>query len=125
MPGQRTAASEALLDEASEHAFAAPHLFSAEIRNALLMLEWRGRLTSAAVDAALATLAAYGIASEPPPNERDYDDILALARGERLTVYDGIYLWQAIRGDFTLASRDADLLAAAERNGVAIRDLRA
>jgi predicted nucleic acid-binding protein len=113
-----------LLDEASEHVFAAPHLFAAEIRNALLMLEWRGRLSSAVVDAALANLAAYGIAREPPPDEADYAEILALARRERLTVYDAVYLWHAIHGDFTLASRDADLLAAAARNVVAVRDLR-
>ena len=54
-----------------------------------------------------------------------YDDILDLARREHLTVYDTIYLWAAARGGFTLASRDADLLAAALRNGVAVNDLRA
>jgi hypothetical protein len=39
-------------------------------------------------------------------------------------VYDTIYLWNAMRGGYTLASRDADLLAAASRNGVEIEDLR-
>ncbi|HXQ16539.1 MAG TPA: type II toxin-antitoxin system VapC family toxin [Caulobacteraceae bacterium] len=124
LPGQRTETSETLLSEASSHTFTAPHIFPAEIRNALLALEWRGRLTSSETDRAMTALSAYGIAIEPPPDHADYDGILALARGERLTVYDTVYLWDAMRGGYTLASSDGDLLAAASRNGVEIRDVR-
>jgi predicted nucleic acid-binding protein len=88
------------------------------------MLEWKGRLTYAAVQAAVARLTAYGIAIEPPPGQGGNDEVLDLAWREHLTVYDALYLWQAIRGDFTLTSRDGDLLAAAARNGVQIRDVR-
>jgi predicted nucleic acid-binding protein len=106
------------------HAFSAPFLFPAEIRNALLMLERRRRLERAEVDRALANLGAYGVAIEPPPSASDYGAVFELARGEQLTVYDAVYLWQTVRGGFTLASRDSDLLAAASRNGAPIRDVR-
>ena len=124
LPSQGTPASEALLDEASLHTFTAPHIFPGEIRNALLMLEWRRRLTSDQTRRAVAALSNYGISIEPPPPPNRYDDILDLARRERLTVYDATYLWDALRGGFTLASRDADLLAAASRNAVPVQDLR-
>lgn len=124
LPGQQTLASERLLEEASSHTFAAPHIFPLEIRNALLMLEWKGRLVFDDVRRAMARLNAYRIAIEPPPNRDDTDDIVELAWREHLTVYDALYLWQALRGGFTLASRDRDLLAAATRNGVPVRDVR-
>jgi predicted nucleic acid-binding protein len=122
LPSQCTPASEALLDDAPSHVFAAPHIFPAEIRNALLSLEWKGRLTSDETTRAMMILLSFGIGIEPPPTA--YDDILDLARREDLTVYDTTYLWDAMRGGFTLASRDADLLAAAVRNGVPVEDLR-
>lgn len=125
LPSQRTATSEALLGEASSHTFTAPYIFPAEIRNGLLSLEWRGRLTREQTQDAMSLLSRFGINVEPPPAPSVYDDILDLARREHLTVYDTIYLWAAARGGFTLASRDADLLAAALRNGVAVNDLRA
>jgi predicted nucleic acid-binding protein len=124
LPSQRTPASEVLLEDASSHAFAAPHIFPAEIRNAFLALEWKGRLTSDETRRAVATLVSFGIQIEPPPAPSEHDPILDLARREHLTVYDTIYLWNAMRGGYTLASRDADLLAAASRNGVEIEDLR-
>jgi predicted nucleic acid-binding protein len=124
LPGQRTASSEELLSEASSHSFTAPHIFPAEIRNAFLSLEWRGRLTIDETDRAIGALLSYGIAIEPPPDQPDFDRILALARRERLTVYDTLYLWDAMRGGYTLASKDGDLLAAAQRNAVEIRDVR-
>jgi predicted nucleic acid-binding protein len=124
LPSQRTRASEALLEDASSHAFAAPHIFPAEIRNAFLALERRGRLSSDETRRAVGTLESFGIRIEPPPAPSEYDPILDLARPEHLTVYDAIYLWTAMRGGYTLASRDADLLAAASRNGVEIEDLR-
>jgi predicted nucleic acid-binding protein len=124
LPGQRTATGDALLAESSAHSFSAPHLFPAEIRNALLMLEWGGRLNRVESNRAVAALFAYGIAIEPAPTLPEYEAILDLSRREHLTVYYGLYLWQAMRADFTLASRDGDLLAAALRNSVAVRDVR-
>jgi predicted nucleic acid-binding protein len=125
LPRQGTPASEALLLDSTSHALAAPHIFPAEIRNVLLMLERRRRLTRDETHEAMSLLSSLGINIEPPPAHTAYDAILDLARDEQLTVYDAIYLWNAMREGYTLASRDADLLAAASRNAVAIEDLRA
>jgi len=89
------------------------------------MLEWRARLTADETRRAMLALSRYGIGIEPPPPESENDAILDLARREHLTVYDAIYVWVAMHGAFTLASRDGDLLAAASRRGVSVEDLRA
>jgi predicted nucleic acid-binding protein len=123
-PGQRTAASEALLDEAHEHDFAAPHLFPAEVRNVMLVQERNGRMDPSDTARALASLAAYRIAIAPPPVLSENDGILDLARREGLTFYDALYLHLALVEDLEVASRDGDLLAAALRNGLSIRDIR-
>jgi predicted nucleic acid-binding protein len=39
-------------------------------------------------------------------------------------MYDAIYVWQAMRGGVTLATRDGGLLTAAGRNRIPVRDLR-
>ncbi len=75
-------------------------------------------------DRAMVALAKYGIAILPPASQNEHDEILHVARREGLTVYDAIYLWEAARGGFTLASRDKALLASASRNRVAVEDLR-
>ena len=123
-PGQRTASSEALLSEAHRHRFEAPHIFPAEVRNVLLKLEQRGRIDAFFTGQALEGLAAYDIGIEAPPSLTLYDAILDLARREKLSVYDALYLWQAMRNGVALASRDADLLSAATANSVASFDLR-
>jgi predicted nucleic acid-binding protein len=124
VPGQSTAASEALLDEAASHILAASHIFPAEIRNVLLILERRRRITTEQARKATSVLSTFGIGIEPAPSSIEYDAILDLARRERLTVYDTTYLWDAMHRGFTLASRDGDLLNAASRVGVSIEDLR-
>jgi predicted nucleic acid-binding protein len=88
------------------------------------MLEWRRRLSKEESDRGLAALAKFGITILPPPSSTEYDQVFDLGRKESLTVYDATYLWDAMHGGFTLASRDADLLAAASRHNVPIEDLR-
>jgi predicted nucleic acid-binding protein len=124
MPGQRTASSETLLNQAHTHTFEAPHIFPMEVRNALLTLERRGRYDAVSTAQALQDLATYDISIDAPPDVAACDAILDLARRERLSVYDGLYLWQAMRNRVTLASRDGNLLSAAMANGVAALDLR-
>ena len=124
VPRQRTPSSEALLNNAHRHEFEAPHIFPVEVRNLLLSLERRGRLDAADTAQAIANLAAYGVLVDAPPDQAEYDTILTLARGEILTVYDALYLWQAMRDGVDLASQDSALLEAATRNGVSVLDLR-
>lgn len=124
VPAQRTSSSEALLDEAHTHQLEAPHIFPAEVRNMLLALERRGRSDRSLSDQAIATLSSYAIAIEAPPSAREYDFVLDLARREGLSVYDALYLSLALGERLTLATRDMELIAAAARNGLPIRDLR-
>jgi len=122
-PGQRTQASEALLDEAHLHTFEAPYIFPGEVRALMLRLE-RGRRFDAAFTArAIASLAVYDIAVDSPPGDAEHDVILDLARREGLSMYDAIYFRQAMRGGVTLATRDGGLVAATQRHGIPVRDL--
>ncbi len=124
VPGQRTDAADALLSEAHQHAFEAPHIFPVEVRNLLLKLERRGRLGAVSTTRALETLALYNLTVDAAPDTATHDVVLLLARREGLSVYDGLYLWQAMREGIVLASRDGALLAAAQRRSIEIRDLR-
>ena len=48
------------------------------------------------------------------------DQVLALARQHRLTVYDAAYLELALRQDLPIATLDMPLAAAARAEGVAL-----
>ena len=102
----------------------APALFEAETRNLFLTAERRGRWDPAITAQALATLRGYAIAIKAGPNWEWHDEVLTLARNEGLTVYDAYYLHQAIDSDAELATRDRELIAAAGRRSVSVRDVR-
>jgi len=53
-------------------------------------------------------------------SERAFRELLDLARGERLTVYDAAYLELALRLGLPLASKEVRLRAAATRLGLAL-----
>jgi predicted nucleic acid-binding protein len=90
------------------------------------MLRWErsGWLDAARAKAAWAKLATL-VEIEPASSlDSAADEALALARVERLSLFDAFYLDLAMRLGATLASRDAALLAAAGRRGVPVEDLR-
>lgn len=124
VPTQYTDSSEAFLDGASGVRFLAPYIFPAECRNLLLRAERRGGLTAAEVDEALVFIAKLAVQVAPPLDATGHDDVLALARRERLSLYDALYLNAAVDAGARLASRDGALLAAASRCGLATLDLR-
>ena len=124
VPGQETPSSAQLLSEAPRHLFEAPQFFHIEIRNVFLSAERRGRMREVDVLRSLSVLQGFNLATAPSPSPREHDDVLALARQEGLTVYDGIYLWHAMRGRTTLATRDANLIVASRRIGSKVLDLR-
>ena len=100
-------------DEAWRMVLAPPWIWL-ETANALL----RGhRLPGARVLATLDALEATGleIADRGPDGVRQ---ALQLAERHQLTVYDAAYLWLAIDVDGELATRDAELIRAAEAEGV-------
>ena len=86
-----------------------------EIGNALLMAERKGRITPAQSDQALALIDALPLEQDEETAEHVSERTFALARKHRLTIYDAAYLELAQRRDATLATFDAQLLAAAAK----------
>lgn len=95
-----------------------PSLWHWEVANVLCQAERCGRILVATVADRLASLAELPIGTDDSDRDRAWHETLALARAERLTVYDAAYLELALRTGKTLASRDGDLVAAARRLGV-------
>ena len=124
VPGQNTLSSDALLAQAHQHDFEAPHIFPVEIRNALLKIERVRRSEPALTAEAIEALAVYNIEIDPPPAQPTYDVIVDLARSEGLSFYDALYFWQALRKGLAIASRDGGLLVAAASRGLPTFDLR-
>lgn len=124
VPSQGTASSDAFMKEASEVRFVAPYIFPAECRSLLLRAERRGGLSAAEVGVALDFVARLAISIAPPLDRTGHDDVLALARREGLSLYDALYLAEALAGGARLASRDGAMLAAASRRGLVALDLR-
>ena len=92
-----------------------PRIWWYELRNALLMNERRGRISSQQVLDTLTDSMALRIAID---DEHDGSLLLDLARGHDLTVYDAAYLEVALRRSLPLATLDRRLSKAAEAIGV-------
>jgi len=92
-----------------------PGIWWFEVRNVLLVNEWRGRIDAERVDALLSALRRLPIVVD---RSADEGKLMALARTFRLTVYDAAYLELAQRLQVPLATLDKRLLAAAHASGV-------
>lgn len=112
-PGSEVAEATSLLR--SDETFV-PRWWDAEVRNALVTNERRGRIPSEDVDLWFAVLAQLPLNVDESP---DYDSTLALCRTYGLTFYDALYLELAMRREATLGTLDAALKHAAEAEGVA------
>ncbi len=99
---------------------AVAHFWSVEVANALLMSEKRGRLSPERTSEAITAVNALNVAHEPVPDASRLNEIIELARSERLTVYDASYLAIAIRLRIAIASLDSDLCAAARRRALTV-----
>ncbi len=118
LPGEATAATEALLAEVGDLGAAAPGLWPLETANVLWLSERRGRITLAERTQALALLAELPIRIDERTASLGFGAISALAAGKDLTVYDACYLELALRLDLPLASLDRGLCKAALACGV-------
>ena len=108
-----------LFEQVRDHGALVPGLWHLEVANVLLQAEKRGRVTTADVAMRLKLIAESPITTDNETTTRAWREILALARAEELTTYDA-YLELAIRRGLPLMTKDAALIAAAGRNGVAI-----
>ena len=95
----------------------APRIWWYELRNALLMNERRGRISSQQVSDTLTDSRSLGISID---DEHDESRILDLARQFDLTVYDAAYLETASRRSLPLATLDHKLGRAARAIGVVV-----
>lgn len=96
----------------------APAIWPAEVVNALLVAERRGRTTDARTDRFVTDLADLPIAVETADAGLVGGRVLTLARRHGLTIYDATYLDLAFRLRIPLATLDARLRKAAEAVGV-------
>lgn len=94
-----------------------PSIFWYEIRNVLVVNEWRNRIHPEATAAFLASLQDLPIAiADLPPDL----EVLQLARSYRLTIYDAAYLQLAESRAVRLATLDKNLRSAARDQSVAV-----
>lgn len=107
--------ADAALSSSGQEGIVVPSLWWFEIRNLLLIAERRNRFTPAKTGIFLGQMQRLDLAIDQATAE---DQIFALARRHRLTIYDSAYLELALRRNIPLATLDKQLAAAAEREGV-------
>lgn len=115
---EATRATDALLSRVQNTGGVAPALWNWEMANVLIAGVRRGRLTAADATAHLADLALLPITIDAEAPARAWRETFILAQTHNLTAYDAAYLELAQRTGFELASKDADLCAAAASAGV-------
>ena len=122
LPRQATLAATALLKESNNLIFEAPDIFEWEVRNVLLTMDRRGVLLDDDYDVAMTIYDGLEMRLRPPVIE--INQLAALARRTRLSLFDAAYLALALDQGRPLASRDEALLTIAAASGVECFDLR-
>jgi predicted nucleic acid-binding protein len=118
---ESTALTEDVLDSLSAGSEAVvPAVWPLEVANALLVAERRKRLTIAQVTGQLRRIAALPISVMPVAPAYTFEQVLPIARQEKLSSYDAAYMQLALREALPLATLDADLRRAAKANGVTV-----
>ena len=112
--------TDAVFEQVRDQGAVVPGLWHLEVANVLLQAERRGRITTGDVAMRLELIADLPIMTDDETIARAWREILALARAEGLTTCDATYLEVAIRRGLPLVTKDAALIAAAGRSGVAI-----
>ena len=100
----------------------APHIFQWEIGN--LLVRQTRREPGFDLQGALTLLDDFEVELAPPWERNDLQLLGIFAASRRLSLFDASYLWLAMSIDGPVASRDADLLAAATAAGLPVFDLR-
>ncbi|MEO6914106.1 MAG: type II toxin-antitoxin system VapC family toxin [Candidatus Baltobacteraceae bacterium] len=96
-----------------------PAIFPAEVANALVNAARRGRLTNTDVTERLTRLDALPIMVDSA--RVALGEEVDLAQKHKLTIYDAMYLHIALRQQWTLLTRDADLRRAALKENILIQ----
>ena len=101
-------------------ALTVPAHWTAEIASALGVNHRRGRISADDVSAAVQRLLVFRPTIDPAPPMGDIPDLLQFAAGEKLTIYDAIYVQVALRLDAVLATVDEAMRASARRHGIVL-----
>jgi predicted nucleic acid-binding protein len=117
---EATPATEAIRDRLATETARVPDNWTLEMANILAISERRRRLDAASIEQFLHMLAALSIDVDRSTGDRSLGEIMSLARTYRLTTYDAAYLDLAMREGLPLATRDKELIQAAQRVGVEI-----
>lgn len=120
LPAERSAATEALLDQVTEAGAVVPVLWRLEIGNVLLIAERKGRIVRAHRLTALAALRQLPIRVDPETGDHAWGSTMDLAATHALTLYDAAYLELALRTGLPIATLDQPLGHAARSVGVAV-----
>ena len=120
MPDEKSDAAHDLyaLACAEEGLFHAPHLWTWEIGNLLVMGQLRKRIHAETLGHALDVLRAAKINLDGAPNAHRQGQIARLAITHGLTFYDAAYLELVLRLNGQLASSNKKLLSAAKACGI-------
>lgn len=122
VPSQATDAGRAFLSRLPVELIA-PDVFRLETRNAIIRLERRGVLPQGHGETGLRLIEAL-ISFGGALSDADLQRVSDLARQSGLSFYDAVYLDLARERDAQLATRDGELVNAAQKTGVAVIDLR-
>jgi predicted nucleic acid-binding protein len=115
---EKSPQTDRLLERIRDHGAIVPALWFLEIANAFLQGEIRGRTTRSVTTQTIRLLQVLPIEVDDGATTRAFQEVLEVARAERLTAYDAAYLELAVRRSVPLATKDRDLAKACRRCGV-------
>lgn len=98
----------------------APHLWSLELANILLVCERRGRIDEAKRQLMGEAVRDLGVLEQPQPQDVIFGSVMDLATRHGLSSYDASYLELAVRLGLPLATLDEPLKKAALAEGVPV-----
>ena len=122
LASQATPSATDLLDRLGAFETSAPHVFQWEIGN--LLVRQSRREPGFRLNEAFAVLDSFRITLAPPAGRDTVRALAGFAAARGLSLVDAGYLWLAMQTDGAVASRDANLLAAATAASVDVFDLR-
>lgn len=110
--------ADAILDLFASSEAIVPAIWPVEVGNALLAGERRKRITPAEIARSLGLLRSLNIHLDDAGLGLEVEDLVALARSHKLSVYDAAYLSLAMREGIPLATLDRALAHAARQAGI-------
>lgn len=110
--------ADAVLEMLATDDAVVPAIWGAEVANALLAAEKRGRFSPGETPAAVALLRRLPIHADATDPRFQMDPLIQLGRDSGLSIYDASYLHLAQRTGFPLATLDGPLRLACQRMSV-------